>query len=178
MTGDKPRVVITGVGLVTALGGDRESTWKALLAGQGAVRHLTPSELADRAGLPERVLNNCQFLGAPALGLSRAGDENVFLQEPNIQLAMRAAKEAVKEARIDWDALEPYRLGSVIGTSKGGMQSFARLAFAESSRSGKELPQEAWPMVWPGTPASLVAETWNIKGPVLCPVAACARSSG
>jgi 3-oxoacyl-[acyl-carrier-protein] synthase II len=171
---NKPRVVITGVGLVTGLSGDKESTWKALLAGHGAVRRLNPRELADRAGLPERLLLSSRFLGAPAMGLSRDFDENVFLQEPNVQMALRAAKEAVREARIDWDALEPYRLGSVIGTSKGGMQSFSRMAFAESSRSNKDLPREIWPMVWPDTPASLVAETWNIQGPVLCPVAACA----
>lgn len=174
MRRDEPRVVITGIGLVTGLGGDRESTWKALLAGQGAVRRLDSQELANRIGLPERLLNSSQFLGAPALGLSNKCSENVFLQEPNIQLALRAAKEAVQDAEVPWDVIEPYRRGCVIGTSKGGMQSFARLALAERSKIENQLPQEFWPMVWPDTPASLVAETWSIRGAVLCPVAACA----
>ncbi len=171
---DNPRVVITGIGLVTGLGPDRESTWKALLAGKGAMRRLDPAELAERAGLSERLLKPSQFLGAPALGLAGVSHENVFCREPNIELAMRAAKEAVKEARIDWDAVEAFRRGCVIGTSKGGMQSFSRMAFAESSGHEENLAPEIWPMVWPNTPASLVAEKWHIQGPVLCPVAACA----
>jgi 3-oxoacyl-[acyl-carrier-protein] synthase II len=119
-------------------------------------------------------LKSSRFLGAPAVGLSRSFAENVFLEEPNIQLALRAAKEAVKEAKVNWDAVEPYRAGCVIGTSKGGMQSFSRLAFAEWSRNEKQVSQAHWPMVWPDTPAALVAEMWNLKGAALCPVAACA----
>jgi 3-oxoacyl-[acyl-carrier-protein] synthase II len=167
-------VVISGIGLVTGLGADRESTWNALRNGQGAVRKLESQELAERAGLPQSVLHSCRFLGAPALLLSGEGAENIFCQEPNIELAQRSAKEAAKDARIDWNAIEPFRLGCVIGTSKGGMKSFARLAYAETSNRGEMLPHELWPMVWPNTPASLIAKTWNIQGPVLCPVAACA----
>jgi 3-oxoacyl-[acyl-carrier-protein] synthase II len=68
----------------------------------------------------------------------------------------------------------PLRRGCVIGTSKGGMKSFARLSAAGLSKAENDLPAELWPMFWPNTPASLVAEKWKIRGPVLCPVAACA----
>ena len=93
---------------------------------------------------------------------------------------MTAAKEAVAEAQVNWDAVEPYRRGCVIGTSKGGMRSIGR-ALAERRfgdgddfRIRKNLAPELWPMFWPNTPASLVAERWKIRGAVLSPVAACA----
>ncbi len=108
------------------------------------------------------------------MGLAESSAENVFWQEPNIALAMRAAKEAVLDAAISWDHIEPFRRGCVIGTSKGGMKSLSRACAADLAQDSPILPPEIWPMFWPNTPASLVAETWNVKGPVLCPVAACA----
>ena len=172
VTGDETRVVLTGIGLVTGLGADRETTWRSLLDGAGAVRRLLPAELAERSGMPSALLESSEFLGAPAAGISDESAENIFLKEPNIALALRAAKEAIADARIDWDAVEPFRKGSVLGTSKGGMKSIARALDGGSARD--ELPAEIWPMFWPSAPASLVAERWKIEGPVLCPVAACA----
>jgi 3-oxoacyl-[acyl-carrier-protein] synthase II len=165
---------MTGIGLVTGLGADRESTWQSLLAGDGAVRRLDHPELAERAGLSEGLLKPCQFLGAPAAGFQNVSADNPYFEEPNIVLAMRAAKEAVTDAGVCWDDVEPFRRGCVIGTSKGGMKSISRACAAEFSGHGEDLPAEIWPMFWPGTPASLVAENWNIRGAVLCPVAACA----
>ena len=112
------RVVITGIGLVTGLGLDRESTWKSLLAGAGAVRRLEPGDFAE---IPQGMIEPGRFLGAPAKLLSSTSSENIFCQEPNIQLAIQAANEAVEEARIDWNNIDPFRRGCVIGTSKGGM---------------------------------------------------------
>lgn len=164
-----PRVAITGIGLVTSLGADRESTWKALLDGKGAVRRLDPFPQGPSDAKGERLT----FLGAPA-AISSVSSCEIYETEPNIHLAMTAAAEAVLDAGIDWDPINSFRRGCVIGTSKGGMKSISR-ALAEREFAGEAgLTEELWPMFWPNTPASLVAKTFRIQGAVLCPVAACA----
>ncbi len=159
--------------MVTGLGPDRETTWKSLCAGAGAVRWLDPADLMAQVGLKAALKESPRFAGATAAIDSLTSEDHRDLQEPNIRLAMTAAKEAVADARVDWDAVPPHRRGCVIGTSKGGMRSIGR-ALAER-RFGNEHPTpELWPMFWPNTPASRAAECWKIRGAMLCPVAACA----
>ena len=52
-----------------------------------------------------------------------------------------------------------------MATAKGGLRSVQRFLRGES---------EAWLDIWPNAPAVAVARRWNLTGPVLCPVAACA----
>lgn len=172
MNGQNTRVVITGIGLVTGLGIGRESTWQALVSGAGAVRRLEPAELCQRAGFTELLGRAETYLGAP-VKWPEDSVGTVFDQEPNIRMARFATEEALADAQANWDTVPPPRRGCVIGTSKGGMHSISRLLAAEFHGEHSE-PPELWPMFWPNTPASLVAERWKIRGPVLCPVAACA----
>ncbi len=78
-------VVVTGIGMVTALGPDRASTWKAVRQGRVAVRRIDPS-----LGLPE-VLK----LGAIVPGFPQNRQLKV------IHLAHRAAEEAISDSAID-----------------------------------------------------------------------------
>ena len=172
-TGQTPRVVITGIGLVTGLGPDRESSWRSLLAGDGAIGRLDPAGLWPELMIPNQPGPAVSFLGAKAK-LPPVFTGDVFLAEPNIRLALAAADEAVRDAGIDWDEIELFRRGCVIGTSKGGMRSISRALAEREYGSESQAQEELWPMFWPNTPASLVAERFRIRGPVLCPVAACA----
>lgn len=168
------RVVITGVGLVTPLGGDRESSWQGLVAGRSATRWLDPADLAEGSGAgPPQMFEERRCAGAPAVALGGAGDD-ASDSEPVTALALRAAREAVIDARLDVEREQPDRVGCVIGTSKGGLRSFAR-AFAANRRSPAAGPD---PLDWlgflPSTPARAVAGRFGIRGACLCPVAACA----
>ncbi len=172
--GDRPRVVITGIGMVTGLGPDRETTWQSLSEGAGAVRWLDTRDLMQRIGSKAVPKELPRIAGAPAAFEAPVSDDP-YLGEPNIHLAVTAAKEAVADAQVDWERVPQYRRGCVIGTSKGGIRSIGRaLAERRCSDHVKNFTPELWPMFWPNAPASLVAARWNIQGPVLCPVAACA----
>lgn len=118
-----PRVLITGVGLVTPLGADRESSWQGLLAGERAIRRL----LHDEASWP------ADAAAAPAIASDRArqiaessNDSELFwlLHEPAITHAISASFEAAEHAALDWQEIEPSRSACVIGTSKGGVHSW------------------------------------------------------
>ena len=93
-------IIITGVGLVTALGQDRESVWNAVGQGKSGVGHLTGG-----AGLPE--------------GLMLAATVN--LPTPNrqilktTQLSEMAADEALADAGVDWNSVDRVRFGCWVG---------------------------------------------------------------
>lgn len=146
------RVVVTGIGLVTPFGVGREVSWSAICAGRGAVRQLSAIDLGG--SLPA----GATWAGAtaPCEFLSRAD------AEPVVAMALTAAREAMTDAGLS-DISE--RGGCVIGTSKPGLRSFAR-HMQRADGPGSDF--------WPNAAARAIAAEWNLFGPALCPVAACA----
>src|SRR5437667_3420633 len=89
-------IVITGIGLVTPLGQDRESSWQGIRSGRSGLCHVT---LRDGA----RVVG-----GAVALDVAD-GPRRVH------EMAQRACDEAIRDARLDLSRLDRDRAGCVIG---------------------------------------------------------------
>ena len=159
-----PRVVITGLGLWTSLGSDRESTWHSLLAGRSASRWLTAPQWTGTESLA----------GAPCESPLLETDTS---RDPIVALALRAASEATRDAALSASQLASERTGVVFGTSKGGLHTFSRLV--ESARSTRECQDsrsanDNWLDVWPDAAARAVAREFDCRGPMLCPVLACA----
>lgn len=192
---ESPRVMITGIGLVTPLGTDRETSWQGLLSGERAVSAL-PS---DEPFWPAATFGARRLDSARAVedGISR--DEDLrqelefLLQEPNIRMACSAALEAVEHAGLDLSEVNLNRSACVIGTSKGGTHSWHQLwshdrVLAEQSQSCGDLrevaeqferkrhenPGALWLRMAPHGPASVVASILNLRGGALAPITACA----
>lgn len=145
------QVVVTGIGLVTPFGIGRESSWSAIRDGRSAVHWFDPEDLS---GPRSRGL---RWVGASAPAELRTS------AEPVVSMAVAAARESLTHAGLS-DISE--RGGCVLGTSKLGLRSFAR----EMQQLGRSDPA----LLWPNAAACAVASEWHLRGPVLCPVAACA----
>jgi len=169
------RVVVTGIGMVTPLGSDRESSWRLLKAGVSATRWLKPEELGERIHDTKPSWGSVRFAGAPAC----LGEPCADTQRPEafselvIKLALRAAEEAVADARLDLPRLDLDRIGCVIGTSKGGLRSFSR-AFEQHGHDPNAISPSDWMQFLPNASAAAVSKHFGLRGPSLCPVAACA----
>lgn len=153
-------VVITGLGLITPLGSDRESSWRNLCGALSATRLVAVPELPSAvcaAPLPD---------GAIAHGRG----------EPVVQLALQVCREALDHAQHPHALYDPTRFGCVIGTSKGGCH--AAMAAWKQTHWGNRSPGfeggDPWGLMDPHVAARQVAARWNLQGPSLAPVAACA----
>ncbi len=158
-------VVITGVGMVTPLAGDREGTWRRVLAGTAAARRLRHE---DAHPLPERLRRHLVgWIGCPA------DRSQVVSPDPLVDLALRASREAIADSGWRLGDADSTRMGCVFGTSKGSLCSASQLYDQLCDASEKPSAAVAT-MLGPAVSAQAVAADFGLCGPVICPVAACA----
>lgn len=163
----RTRVVVTGVGMITPLGHDRDTTWQAILEARRSGVFLSPEQQGP-AWLG--IENSPEWRGCP---VDRTWRQT---SEPLIDDALRAAEEAFSHAGLG--ECQPERTGCVVGASKGGLHGF--VPAWSRSRELVHSPIECqrslsdWPWTWPNAACVEIARRWNIQGPVLAPGAACA----
>jgi 3-oxoacyl-(acyl-carrier-protein) synthase len=153
------RIVITGVGLVTAVGSDRESSWQGVKQGLNGVRRL-----CDVPGLPDGLLLAATVEGSP---FDARGDRNY-------PLALAAAREAVDDAQLDLDNLDRTRLGTSYGTCGGPTPWMAEEI---RRRRRMTLPIAWWENMYLASPAARVADELELLGPRMCNSTACATGT-
>jgi 3-oxoacyl-[acyl-carrier-protein] synthase II len=163
---ERRRVVVTGLGAVTPLGLDMETTWSRLVAGESSGASVTAFE-AD--GHPVTI--GCEVRGfEPESWLDRRA---VHRTDRFAQLAVAAARMAEADAQIDVGA-SPERVGASIGTAQGGVASLAACcAGAASARIHPSLVTA----FMPNMAAGWVSMELGARGPVGAPCAACAASA-
>ena len=163
---DSQRVVVTGLGATTPLGGDVASTWSAMLAGQSGVKALT-EEWVDM--LPVRI-------AAPV-----AVDPSEVLPVPQIKRMDRSGQFALIAAREAWaDAgspeVDPERMGVVIASGIGGVTTLLAAYDTLKERGARRVLPMTVPMLMPNGPAAVVGLELSARAGVHTPVSAC--SSG
>ncbi len=115
------RVVVTGLGLVTPLGGDVETTWKNLIAGKSGIAPITRFDVSDqKAKIAGEVKPKDHEYGFDA---DKRVDFKVQRQvEPFIVYAIDAAGQALEDAGLDnMTDVEKERAGVSIGSGIGGL---------------------------------------------------------
>src|SRR5207237_10168924 len=112
------RVAITGLGFVTPLGTDVHSTWEGLVAGRSGAGRITRF---DPAQSPVKFA--CEVKGfEPARFLDK---KEIRRYDLFAQFAIGAAEQAVADACLatSWDTVNLKRVGGLIGTGTGGLQT-------------------------------------------------------
>src|SRR5512142_928045 len=110
------RVVITGIGLVTPIGNDLETTWSALLAGKSGAGPITLFDCTDFA-----TKFACEVKNWDA---SKWFDKRELKHVDRfLQFGIAAAMMAVDDAGLGGKVPEPERWGSYIGAGLGGVKT-------------------------------------------------------
>jgi 3-oxoacyl-[acyl-carrier-protein] synthase II len=159
------RVVITGVGLVTALGNNTADTWSGILAGRsgvGPIAAFDVSAYATRFGAEVRNFEPSEYMD---LKDSKRTDRTVHL-------AMCASRQAM--AGIELDGLDRNRVGVVIGSGIGGIATFEKQHSILVERGPDKVSPFFIPMMIADMPAGYVSIAFGLKGPNYATVSACA----
>ncbi|ASY11758.1 3-oxoacyl-[acyl-carrier-protein] synthase II [Candidatus Planktophila dulcis] len=162
------RVVVTGLGATTPLGGDVDSTWKALLAGQSGVRLLTEDW---RELLPVHFA--ARVATEPADQMERVEMRRLDRSE---QFALVASREAWKDAGSP-DEVDKERLGVVIASGIGGVITLLDQFVNLNEKGARAVSPHTVPMLMPNGPAANVGLELQAKAGVHTPVSACASGA-
>lgn len=163
------RVVVTGLGTTSPVGGDVPSTWDALVNGRSGVRFLTddwaeemPVKIAGRIAVePTEVLERVK-----ARRLDRSS-----------QFAMVAAMEAWKDAGLDGAELDADRLGVAMASGIGGVTTLLEGYDNLITKGPRRVSPLAVPMLMPNAPAANISLYVGARAAVITPVSACASGN-
>ena len=161
------RVVVTGLGATTPLGGDVASTWAALIAGKSGVRLLTEDW---REQLPVHFAARVAI--EPADQMERVEMRRLDRSE---QFALVASREAWKDAGSP--ELDKERLGVVIASGIGGVITLLDQFDNLKEKGARGVSPHTVPMLMPNGPAANVGLELQAKAGVHTPVSACASGA-
>jgi 3-oxoacyl-[acyl-carrier-protein] synthase II len=163
----KTRVVITGLGATTPVGGDVAGTWAALLAGKSGAKRLTADWVEE---LPVKI-------AAPAAVEPTEVIERVKARrlDRNAQFAVVAAREAWADSGLT-DELPKERLGVAIASGIGGLLTTLSNYDALKINPRRVSPL-AIPMLMPNSAAANVSLEIKARAGVHTPVSACASGN-
>jgi len=164
------RVVVTGVGLVTPLGTDVESTWTGLLAGRSGAAPITKF---DPARLSVRFA--CEVKGFDAAKYMDRKEAKRF--DLFAQFALAAAHQAMTEANLEGKVPDPNRVGVILGSGIGGMQTYEDNCSAYVLKGPDRVSPFFVPMFIANMAPGLVSMRYGLKGPNYATVSACASSA-
>ena len=153
------KVVITGIGMVSSVGNDRESTWQAVRAGRSGVRRMT-----GITGFPDGML-----LGATVADLEVEAGDNRYGP-----LGLKAAEEALQDSQLDLRCVDHQRFACAVSAHMGDTPGIA------GQRTANLEPNSFapwWNRFLPNTTCSLIANRFALYGPRLCHSAACASGT-
>jgi 3-oxoacyl-[acyl-carrier-protein] synthase II len=163
----KRRVVVTGLGATTPLGGDVATTWTALLAGKSGVRSLTEEW---RELLPVHFA--ARVATEPADQMERVEMRRLDRSE---QFALIASREAWKDAGSP--DVDKERLGVVIASGIGGVITLLDQFDILKEKGARGVSPHTVPMLMPNGPAANVGLELQAKAGVHTPVSACASGA-
>ena len=167
MTESTRRVVVTGLGATTPVGGTVASTWEGLLTGRSGVRVLEDERYAD---LPVRFAG--QVAVEPLEVMDRVEARKLDRCQ---QLALIAAREAWADASAP--ELDPERLGIAFATGIGGIVSLLDNYDTLLSRGWSRVSPMSVPQLMPNGAAAWVGLDLGAKAGIHTPVSACASGA-
>ena len=164
------RVVVTGLGVVTAVGHDVESFWSSLVAGRGGIHRISlfdPSEFASQMGAEVRNWDAAQQMDPKE---ARRNDRYTHF-------GFVAAKQAFKDAGMDMAKEDSDRVGVMIGSGIGGMYTYESQLKVLAERGPRKVSPFTIPSLIGNMCSGLVAIEYGARGPNYGVVSACATGT-
>ncbi len=163
------KIVVTGLGATTPLGGDVPSTWEALLAGKSGISTLEQPWVAQYE-IPVTFAGQAKVLASEVLT-----PQECKRLDPSSQFALIAAREAWADAGAP--DVVPERLAVEFSTGIGGVWTLLDAFDTLKERGARRVLPMTVPMLMPNGPAAAIGMDLAARGGVRTAVSACASST-
>ena len=166
----KRRVVITGIGAISPLGHTAEETWENLLAGKSGVDYITAFD-ADK--FTTKIAAEVKDYDVTAYFDSKDARK----MDAFTQYALIAAREAIKDCGLNLDKEDRDRIGVIVGSGIGGLQTFEQEHTKMVEKGPRRISPFFIPQMISDIAAGYISMEYNLKGPNYSMVSACATSA-
>ena len=163
------RVVVTGLGLISPVGNDVNSSWNNIIQGQSGVKQITTFDVTNF---------ETKFAATVEIDVEEILDKKeVRRTDSFIQYGLIASKECLEDSQIDLDNTDLNRFGVSIGSGIGGLGTIEenKIKLFESG------PKKISPFFVPGAIANMVSGyvslKYGLKGPNISIASACSSAS-
>ena len=166
----KRRVVITGLGCVTALAESTDGLFTALCAGESGV---SPVESFDVSEYTVKFGGEIKKFDVTKYIDQREGKR----MDRFTQFAMAGAIQAVQDSGLDLSKEDPFRIGVIVGTGIGGIQEIEQQHIRLLNKGPGRVSPFCVPRLMSNAASGNIAIFYSLKGPNFCVSSACASSN-
>jgi len=166
----KKRVVVTGLGAITPIGMGKQEFWQALLEGKSGIAKITRFDSTDYTTQIAGEVKN--FDATQYIDKKEAKRMDRFTQ-----FAVVAAKMALEDSGIDLTAENLQRIGTVVGTGIGGIDTLNDQYKVLFDKGPSRISPFFVPMMIANMAAGQVSINMGLQGPCSCVITACATGT-
>ena len=170
MSGERRSVVVTGLGAITPIGIGVRNYWKSLNEGKSGIDKISlfdPSNVESKIAAEVTDFNALDFMDKT---VARRNDRFT-------QFAIVAADEAVKDSDLDLEKVDKDRIGVIIGSGIGGLQTLMDQHDLLLEKGAKRISPFLIPNMIANMAAGVVSIRFDFHGPNLSAVSACASAN-
>jgi 3-oxoacyl-[acyl-carrier-protein] synthase II len=163
------RVFITGVGAITPVGNSAKEFWNSIVAGISGIGEITKfdtSEFPVKIGAEVKGFDGTKYFSP----------KEIRRKDLFIQYAVAAAEEAIKDSKIDVEKEDPSRIGVIVGSGIGGIETWER-EFRILAQSPRRVSPFFIPMMIINSASAEISIRFKLKGPNFGVVSACATGA-
>ncbi len=165
------RVVVTGLGLITALGTGIEKSWKRIVAGETGIARIESYDVSD---MPVQIAGEVKDFDPTEFGIEK---KEIKKLARNTQFAIAATKMALDDSKLIIDERNAEEVGVVVSSGIGGIEVFESQHQAMLEKGVRRISPFTIPAMIANMAAGNIGIYFGAKGPNKSVVTACAAGT-
>lgn len=176
MSNNQRRVVITGLGVLAPNGREVNEYWYNLVNGNSGIGNITRY---DTEGLPIKIAGETEDISTALAVLEAKGiidKKEARRMDIYLLFSLIASDEAILDSGLDFSVMDPYRIGSIIGSGRGGIDIWEKDLYKFRVKGPRGASPHTIPFMLPDMASGMIALKYGINGPNFCATSACASA--
>ncbi|MGB7340911.1 MAG: beta-ketoacyl-ACP synthase II [Phototrophicaceae bacterium] len=167
---EKPRVVVTGLGIISPLGNNVQENWENVSAGRSGIDRITSIDTSELANHIAGEVKN--FDATDVLGRKEARRTDRMTH-----LAVEASRQALEDSKLEITEDNKWEIGVIVGSGIGGLHSIIESQLTLDTKGHRAVSPLAIPKSLIDSAAGNVSMQFGLNGPNFCITTACATGN-